>query len=184
MKKEIWKDVKGYEGLYQISNNGNIKSLTRTITRKDGVTRRVRGGIILPTLDATGRPFINLSKNGSFKGRTIPTLMMEAFNPQYDKNSMRVVIKNRKKANLGKITLSNLECVYEKGKAGGYVTLHKGRKRIVFSTLKEAANFMGVAVNTILFGKRKHANKFNGKDVLEFEHPIVLGNDVIKTITV
>lgn len=27
--KEIWKDIKGYEGLYQISNLGNIKSLKR-----------------------------------------------------------------------------------------------------------------------------------------------------------
>ena len=25
--KEIWKDIKGYEGLYQVSNFGNIKSL-------------------------------------------------------------------------------------------------------------------------------------------------------------
>lgn len=26
---EIWKDIKGYEGLYQISNLGNVKSLSR-----------------------------------------------------------------------------------------------------------------------------------------------------------
>lgn len=28
---EIWKDIKGYEGLYQISNTGKVKSLTRYI---------------------------------------------------------------------------------------------------------------------------------------------------------
>ena len=27
-EKEIWKDIKGYEGLYQISNKGRIKSLS------------------------------------------------------------------------------------------------------------------------------------------------------------
>lgn len=27
--KEIWKDIVGYEGLYQISNLGNVKSLKR-----------------------------------------------------------------------------------------------------------------------------------------------------------
>jgi hypothetical protein len=31
MDKEIWKDVIGYEGLYQISNHGRIKSLERKI---------------------------------------------------------------------------------------------------------------------------------------------------------
>ena len=25
--REIWKDIKGYEGLYQVSNYGNVKSL-------------------------------------------------------------------------------------------------------------------------------------------------------------
>ena len=32
--KEIWKDVFGYEGFYQISNLGNVKSLDRTIKNK------------------------------------------------------------------------------------------------------------------------------------------------------
>lgn len=34
--KEIWKDIKGYEGLYQISNFGNVKSLDRYIINKNG----------------------------------------------------------------------------------------------------------------------------------------------------
>ena len=33
--KEIWKDVLGYEGLYQVSDYGNVKSLSRTITNVD-----------------------------------------------------------------------------------------------------------------------------------------------------
>lgn len=33
MEKEIWKDIKGYEGLYQISNFGRVKSLARIIQR-------------------------------------------------------------------------------------------------------------------------------------------------------
>lgn len=31
MQKEIWKDVVGYEGLYQVSSLGNVKSLRRII---------------------------------------------------------------------------------------------------------------------------------------------------------
>ena len=32
-ENEIWKDVVGFEGLYQVSNFGNVRSVTRFITR-------------------------------------------------------------------------------------------------------------------------------------------------------
>lgn len=34
--EEIWKDVVGYEGLYQVSNLGNIRSVDRVVEYKDG----------------------------------------------------------------------------------------------------------------------------------------------------
>ena len=33
---EEWRDVVGYEGLYQVSNLGRVKSLSRRIVYKDG----------------------------------------------------------------------------------------------------------------------------------------------------
>lgn len=36
MENEIWKDVPGYAGIYQVSNLGRVKSLQRVITRKNG----------------------------------------------------------------------------------------------------------------------------------------------------
>lgn len=33
--KEIWKDIPGHEGLYQVSNLGNVKSLDRIIQKKE-----------------------------------------------------------------------------------------------------------------------------------------------------
>ena len=34
--QEIWKDIKGYEGLYQVSNFGNVKSLERRVNSYNG----------------------------------------------------------------------------------------------------------------------------------------------------
>ena len=34
--KEIWKDIEGYEGLYQVSNLGRVKSLKRFVNSKNG----------------------------------------------------------------------------------------------------------------------------------------------------
>lgn len=39
MEKEIWKDIKGYEGLYQVSNFGRVKSLGRYRVNKNGMKR-------------------------------------------------------------------------------------------------------------------------------------------------
>ena len=38
--EEVWKEVPGYEGLYQVSNLGRVKSLSRIVKKSDGVTQR------------------------------------------------------------------------------------------------------------------------------------------------
>ena len=39
---EIYKDIKGYEGLYQVSNLGNVKSIERVIIRSDNRKRTIK----------------------------------------------------------------------------------------------------------------------------------------------
>ncbi|MDM8222537.1 NUMOD4 domain-containing protein [Limosilactobacillus vaginalis] len=43
---EIWKDIPKYEGYYQVSTMGRVKSLDRTIVYKNGVKHRYRGQIL------------------------------------------------------------------------------------------------------------------------------------------
>lgn len=45
---EIWKPVKGYEGLYEVSNEGRVKSLDKVITEKTGMKKRMAGRIMKP----------------------------------------------------------------------------------------------------------------------------------------
>ena len=42
-KEEIWKDIKGYEGYYQVSNLGRVKSLDRYIIDRRGVKLFLKG---------------------------------------------------------------------------------------------------------------------------------------------
>lgn len=60
---EIWKDIPGYEGYYQVSNLGNFKSLDRIINYKHGLKRLYPGKSLLlePTKDNYRR--IVLMKN-------------------------------------------------------------------------------------------------------------------------
>lgn len=41
--KEIWKPVKDYENLYEVSNIGNIRSLDRIIKDKNGIVKIIKG---------------------------------------------------------------------------------------------------------------------------------------------
>ena len=74
-KKEIWKDIKNYEGLYQVSNIGRVRSL---YTTQFGVLhKRIR--ILTPTDNGNGYLIISLSKNKKRKKKYIHRLVAEAF---------------------------------------------------------------------------------------------------------
>ena len=81
MKKEVWKDIKDYEGLYQISNHGNVKSLTRKVKCKNGKFRIIREKILTPMTTKNGYLTVNLWKNNSSKTYLIHRLVAEAFIP-------------------------------------------------------------------------------------------------------
>lgn len=77
---EIWKDVKGYEGLYQISNMGRLRSLDRVITTKAGWTQTKRGQIInISCVQNSGYYATCLHKNGKSKTKLLHRLVAEAF---------------------------------------------------------------------------------------------------------
>lgn len=66
--REIWKSIKGWEGLYEVSNLGNVKSL------KYGKER-----ILKPGKHKDGYLRINLSNNGRRKNFSIHRLVAEVF---------------------------------------------------------------------------------------------------------
>lgn len=69
---EIWKDIKGYKGLYQISNLGNVKSLKREKLKKDK---------IIKPYNTKGYLRIGLLKNKVRKGHFIHRLIAQEFIP-------------------------------------------------------------------------------------------------------
>lgn len=79
---EEWKDVKGYEGLYQVSNFGNVRSLPRTKVRVDGIIRHDKGKL-LPLSNSHGYTAVRLHKPHDFKGRLfrVHILVAGAFIP-------------------------------------------------------------------------------------------------------
>ena len=88
--EEIWKNIKGYEGLYQVSNLGNIKNnqiIKKTYKRKDGYLN------------------VQLSKNGKVKTFLVHQLVAKSFIDNID-NLKEVNHKDENKENN---CVSNLE---------------------------------------------------------------------------
>ena len=85
MTKEVWRDVKGYEGLYQVSSDGRVKSLERTYIDKIGRERYVKERILKPVIDRYGYLLVSLYAGGKQKNHTVHRLVCEAFheNPDY-----------------------------------------------------------------------------------------------------
>lgn len=79
MKDEIWKDCKHYEGLYQVSNYGRVKSLERDIVYKDGRKRHVKEHFLIQRVSYNGYLYVGLSKYGKFKQEKVHRLVAMAF---------------------------------------------------------------------------------------------------------
>ena len=76
--EEIWKDIKGYEGVYQVSNLGNVKSVERFVKHSCGGNKVVKEKI-LKTGKRAGYYSVLLSKEGVHKNFCVHRLVAEAF---------------------------------------------------------------------------------------------------------
>lgn len=102
---EKFKPVKGYAGIYEISNMGRVKSLSRVVERKDGNTRVTEDRIILPFLTKCGYHQIVLCKDGVRKKHLIHRLVANAF----IENPNKLPIINHKDENKLNNRVDNLE---------------------------------------------------------------------------
>lgn len=80
MEKEIWKDINGYEGYYQISNLGRIKAMKRKVSDRQTRNEKVKKCV----LHRSGYMKCLLYKGNKYKSKLIHRLVAEAFifNPE------------------------------------------------------------------------------------------------------
>lgn len=84
--EEIWKDIPDFEGYYQISNLGRVKSMTRKAKVKilNNEHRTIKSQLISPAITKDGYLKVSLSKNHKRYYFRVHRLVAEAFIPNPD----------------------------------------------------------------------------------------------------
>lgn len=82
--QEIWKPIKGYEGLYEVSNLGRVKSIQRPSLYRGKYTRIIKERILKPNLKKEGYLDVHLRDRGRDHFFKIHRLVAIAFIPNPD----------------------------------------------------------------------------------------------------
>ena len=172
---EIWKDIQGYEGVYQVSNMGNVKSLKRTWFSGRGLcSKKTKAECFITQAIRNGYLSCVLTKNGIQKQHSVHRLVAAVFIPN-ELNKPQINHKNGVKTdncveNLEWSTPSeNSKHAYDSGLSRGRKMGEHSRAIPVkcetfgmdFSCILEASKILGVFapnISLVCSGKRKEAN--------------------------
>ena len=84
---EEWRDIEGYEGLYQVSSNGRVRSLDRYVKNKGKLDFR-KGKILTTSNRKNGYLSVSLSKDGVITTHSVHRLVATAFIPNPNNSPM------------------------------------------------------------------------------------------------
>lgn len=164
---EIWIDIKGYEGLYQVSSLGRVKSLTRIIKHSEGFLRTIKGRIIKLQQNnfRSGYYEVSLHKDGTEKRFRINVLVAKSFIPNPE-NKPQVNHKNGDKSDN---SVDNLEWSTDienkrHGWENGLYTNNHRKKKIICNETEEEYESVTDASRKIPCDRKYLTLHLNGKN--------------------
>lgn len=171
-EEEVWKDVIGYEGLYMVSNKGNVKSLDRTSETSNGKVLKLKGKILKECYDKFGYTIFGICKNGISINKRGHFLVANSF-LNHTANKFNTVIdhidgnpKNNNLNNLQLLTSRENTIKGHKNKTSKYtgVCYHKTAKKYMASIQINKKNIHLGYFKTEEEARDKYLQKLNEKN--------------------
>lgn len=184
LENEIWKPVENYEGIYEVSNLGRVRSLERYV-QNHGVLELRKGRILKPGISGNGYNYICLSKNGNRKWCGVHRLVAQAFIP--NPNNLPVInhrnevktdnrienlewctykYNNEYSGNIEKWINSNKKKIIQLTKNGEFVAEYESAREAERITGIEHSNISGCCLKKYGF---KSAGNYKWKFKLDYE---------------
>lgn len=128
--KEIWRNIPGYDGVYKISNLGNVRSTDRYVNSSRG-KRLVKGSILRPTNNGHGYLIIGLASQGHKKNHYIHRLVAQCFL----ENALNLPVVNHIDRNTRNNAVDNLEwCTTKENINHSIINLRKPKSKAKTTT--------------------------------------------------
>jgi Trp operon repressor len=152
---EVYVDISNYEGYYQVSNYGNVRSLDRVITEQTGKTQTLKGRILKPHTNSSGYYQINLNRKSIRTTFAIHQLVAQAFLDNRSRKPTVNHINGIKTDN----NVNNLEwATYSENLEHAY------KNKLRTSVLSQAV------------GEKNYKRKLTPEQVIEIKRLLVAGN--------
>lgn len=166
MENEIWRDIPEYEGYYQISSFGRVKSLDRVTTRNNGEKFHWKERYLKLRKNKKGYYIASLNKNNIQRKREVHQLMAMAF--LNHKPCGHKLVVNHKNLNPSDNRLENLEIV-------------TNRENTIINNRKTSSKYLGVSwsknakkwISVIVINKKR---KYLGAYICEKQASIAYKN--------
>ncbi len=165
-QKEEWRPIAGYEGSYEVSNLGRVKSLDRVVSQTRWSGKMIRRGKILSPKRTRGNPkYCNAalfdSKNKQRKEIAVHRLVATAFIPNQEKRPM----VNHKDSNPSNNHVSNLEwCTAKENTKHSFLSGHRtpasGEKHGMSVLSEKDVQAIRLLYKTLRYSRRRMAELF------------------------
>ena len=157
--KEVWKDIPNYDGYYQVSSFGRVKSLSKTINTCYNSRKVTNERIMSLSIDKMGYPSVRLCKDGSGKTIRVHRLVALAFIPNPDNKKYIDHIDTIRTNNY----VTNLRWATPKENANNCISIAKHRERMKSEAVREKMSKSKEGVLNPMFGVRGIKNHKFGK---------------------
>jgi hypothetical protein len=164
MNTEIWKPVVGFEGSYEVSSFGGVRSLTRYYDQVhprnpgDRLKYSLPGKILAPTTDKLGRKQVPLSSGAKVTPRRVHQLVAEAFLGFVRTGTSKGLVVDHIDSNPSNNRLENLQIIAQR------LNCSRSKRRSLPTGVRKRDRKTPYYVSIKINGKETYVGSYNTVD--------------------